>query len=227
MTRQLFDFTGGIRRWGWKGNRQLGDCVEAAVNDLITAKATANLSRVGRILFYLGFRRPGDAFTIYEYDAYLASLGEHPGPTVGTSPPGYLQWLKDRGRIIEWGEIEPGGDPEGAANAAAARFTGALLAVELTLNMYDGFFAPTPWRTGTGPANQPDPELAHAVAYVRATPLFDVVATWDANKAATPAAIGLITTGVYVFLCEADRHRPAFSAQLSAMQALPRGGLSG
>lgn len=218
--RVLFDVTGGIRVWGWKGNQRWGDCVEATVNDLITAKATTSLSTWRRILFRLGFRRPGDRYTFDEYRNYLATIGERPGAGVGTDVEGYLDYLKSLGKIIDWANVPLGADPELAANNAAAQYAGAMLTVELTWNMYDGFPSPEPWSVGTGPGNTRVTRLCHEIAYVRATADRDVIATWNVNKVATPEAIRLITVQCCVFLSREDTYRPEFPAMQAAMTAL-------
>ena len=220
MARQLFNFTGGIRRWGWKYNRGFGDCVEAAINDAITAKATTQFSTWRRVLFYAGFRRPGDRFTFNEYVDFLATQGETPSATTGTSVEPYLDYLKAKGHVTEWARVPLGKDPELAINAAAAQLITAIVTIQLSPTMYHDFYDKTPWAALDLLDSPPVNGLVHEVAYVRATANYDVLATWNQNKLITPGCLSGVALDAHVFLCPADTWRPEYPAMMNYLLAL-------
>ena len=219
-----FDYTGGLRRWGWKGNNIDGDCAAVSLEDLRMAKATAAASAVERILFYVGFRPPGDPYTLDIYAAYLATLGEKPGPDVGVYVDGFLEWCRThqpKPLLLAWARVDLAVDVDATIRALASQYTGAMLTLELTYNSYANYWKPTPWDVGPSPNDQPSPALWHEVALVRATPDFDVIATWNQNKDVTPAYMQLCARACYVVLMQEDTWRPDFAAKMAALQSLP------
>ncbi len=219
-----FDFTGGLRRYGWKGNNVDGDCVVASLEDLRMAKATAAASTIEKILYHVGFRPPGDAYTLDIYAQYLATLGEVPGPDVGVYVDGFLRWCiahQPAPLVLAWGRVDLSQDVDATIRALALQYTGAMLTIELTYNSWANFFQRTPWDVGPTSQDQPSPALWHEVALVRATADYDVVATWDQNKLATPAYMQLCARSCYVVLMHEDTWRPGFADKLEAIQTLP------
>ena len=222
-----FDYSGGIRVWGWQGNAGLGDCVQASLEDLRMAKATVAGSAVDRVLYRVGFRPPRSAYTTQVYTQYLATLGEKPGPDVGTNVNDFLQYgllHQPRPLILGWARVPlSGSDRDATIRALALQFTGCLVTIELTQNAYQHFYAPIPWHVGPGPLDQPVPALLHEVAVVRATKDFTVVTTWDQNKLATPAFMDACAVGAHVVLTDSDMLAPDWAQKYAALQALPGG----
>lgn len=219
-----FDFTGGLRVYGWKGNGNFGDCTVAALENLRTVKATTSASRVEKILYHVGFRPPGDRYTIEVYADYLATLGEKPGGDVGVDPGGFLEWCRTHqpeSLIIAWARIDLISDADATMRSLALQYTGAMVTLELTPNTYRNFFTPVPWDVGPTPGDQPSGALSHEVALVRATEKYDVIATWDQNKLMTPAYADLCARTCYVVLMEEDTWRPDFPEKFAALQTLP------
>ena len=220
-----FDFSGGLRHWGYLGNDVWGDCVPAATEHLRMAKAVAATSTVLRPLYHVGFRPPGAPYTRLLYAQFLATLGEKPGPNQGVYPSQWLNWLmahQPHPLLIGWAPWPLQGGADAAAREAASQFTGALIEYELTPRAYAMSSSQEPWGiAGTTAYDQPSVRLFHEVALVRATPKVSVVVTWGQNKDVTPAFADLCTQSIIVCLMEEDTWRPDFPEKLAALRALP------
>jgi hypothetical protein len=218
---QEYDITGGIRNWGYLGNSQYGDCDVAAVEHLRMAKATTTQSTWRKVLYRLGFRPPHGPYTIELYTEYLATLGEKPSATTGVDPGGFFQWLKDKQLIIGFAPIVLGADKNASIRQAAYDFNGALITMYLTNDQYNHFFNNKPLSVGPAPADQPNPNLYHAVAVPRWTSLYNIIVSWRQNKSMTLDATQACVQTCWVFLCEEDTYRADFPAKLAALKALP------
>jgi hypothetical protein len=220
-----FDFSGGLRRWGYLGNDVVGDCVPAALEHLRMAKAIAATSTWQHPLFHLGFRPPGAPYTRLLYAQYLATQGQRPGPNTGVFPGPYLDWLRahqPRPLIIAWAPVPLDYDADLSLRQHAAQFTGCLVQFCLTPRAYDLSTTRQPWAIGgTTSFDQPNPNLEHEVALVRATTDFEVVVTWGQNKSATRDFVNTCTVGAQVVLMEEDTWRPDFPEKLAALLAMP------
>ena len=219
----LFNITGGIRVWGWKGNERLGDCVAAAIEDLIQAKGTATASTWRKVLYRLGFTPPSNRRTVQLYTKFLATLNELPSATQGIDPATFLEWLRVQGEIVEWSAYPIGQDRTLSAVQAGYTYGGAVLTLALTENMYNGFTDNHPWGIGNGPGNTPLWALNHAVALVRNTGKELVIATWDRNKVLTDPCADATITAIYAVLTKQDQWRANFTQLAAQLLALRTG----
>ena len=223
MTVTVFDITEGVHTYGWKGNRRFGDCVEVAFEDLRQLKYLHNENEVARLWADV-HGIPGRAHLTFSlYAQYLATLGEKPSPTIGSSPTGFLAWCYQHGLINEWASIELGTDRVSAVTEAADTYHGAMLTLMLTADMYQGFDDHVPWGTPLGYGETPLPQFTHEVALVRATPDYLVVATWDQNKLMTIPCAQSTIVWCNVFLTDADEWDVDYQSKLDDLRVLRTG----
>ena len=207
-----------IRNWGSLGNIVDGDCTVAAYYHIIMALAVLNGSSFKRILYRIGFRVPGTPFALKEYAAYLATLGQKPGPDTGVDPAGWLAWQQAQGNVLGWKQL-PMPLTEASLRAALDKFGGVMLGGELSQNAdaNAGPWLNWAWTYSTNKFDQPDPSLGHEVAYLDYTRNMDRAVTWGRWQYMTITfRIKCFTYG-HVFVHKSD---PDAARKLALLEAL-------
>jgi len=206
-----------IRRWGGLGNLIDGDCTVAAYYHVIMALNVLNGSSFKKIIYRLGFRVPGTKFALKEYTAYLATLGQKPGPESGVAVDGFLNWQKAQGNVLGWAYVVPAGATltESALRAALDNFGGVILAGDLTSTAYNQMA--NPWVLNAG--DVPNPNLGHAVAFLDYNDTVDRIVTWGKWHAMTIAFRELCFDSAFVFVNKNDPNAQAKLKVLATMKA--------
>ena len=204
-----------IRNWGGLGNFVDSDCVVAAYFHILMALAVLNGSTFKKILYRLGFRVPHTPFALKEYTAYLATLGQKPGPESGVGVDGWLNWQKAQGNVLDWCYVGKPGQPvsESALRSAIDNFGGVLGVGCLTDFAYR--HSRKTWFLRTG--DQPDPSIGHALALLDYNKAADRGVTWGHWQGMTIPYRELCFNALLVFVHKDD---PNAQLKLKILQTM-------
>lgn len=210
--------SGGIKNWGTLGNMVDGDCVVAAYYHICMAKNTLKGSTLKKLLYRLGYRVPGTPFALEEYTAYLATLNEKPGPDQGVAVDGWLNWQQTQGNVTAWAAL-PYQASEAQVRQAMIDFGGVILGGELSQYAYNHAY--DIWRySAVDPSMQGDPNLGHAVAFLKYANGVDSFVSWGVWESMTETFRVKCFYSPYVFLLKSQENDPGYAAALAKIQAL-------
>jgi hypothetical protein len=173
----------GNRIWQWLGNDRFGDCTVAAYLHLCMVHNIAASSSWKKLLYRAGYRPPHDPFAVVLYTEFLATLNEKPSGTQGVDPFTFFTWLKVKGIIQDFQQIDITAPGEDAMHQAMIDWSGCLLALNLTTYAFDTALNGKAWDVRPGDV----PAFGHAVALVEYGPLNDAVVTWGQIQSMTRA----------------------------------------
>ncbi len=214
-----FDYTKGLREWGYYFNNLLGDCTVAALCHLMMMKALVSSSGVKRAFYRMGFVpiRPKKARQWY-WSCGIASGGTPPHPDNGLYMADLLKWAFDHKIIEAYAEVDAnpaniinGTTAEQRIRQAAKLFYGACLSVELTSDGHGSDVNGNqttmgqPWSIPPGDA--PDPNFGHEVVFSGAFKNIDENLTWGQRQLMTMDWVKQSTYECWVVLTRQDAER--------------------
>lgn len=188
----------GNRTWSWLGNDRFADCTVAAYLHLCMVHNLAAASTWQKLLYRLGYRPPHDPFAVELYTEFLSTLSEKPSGTQGVDPFTFFTWLKSKGIIEDFAQIDiTGSNGEDAIHQAMVDWNGCLLVLLLTTYAFDNYWNGKAW--DMRPGDVPNPALAHAIALVEYGPLQDAAVTWAQIQSMTRAFTKACVYACWVF----------------------------
>jgi hypothetical protein len=192
------DVRGGIRHPPMFYNAKYGDCVIAWYCNNLLTKNLSSLSTWKKILYRAGFRPPVNATALADYTAYLATVGEKPGPNTGCDPSSFLTWLKAQGKITDWGTVDY--TNQSAVQQAMIEHRGVGLTMDLTPYAEGaGEIQMALWDVNAERGNQPDPNAQHMVELVEYNVTNYAIFTWAMTIRLTRAYYDACVNGCYWF----------------------------